>query len=66
MTGLHSGLFGRELPDADWVDFEGLMRLWVAYSEVRRFGRPSQQLARRPCYVSVESVGRRVDSAAGG
>lgn len=37
-TGYHSGHFGRELPEGEWVDFEEAMRQRLAYLHVCKTG----------------------------
>lgn len=34
LTGYHSGPFGRELPEDEWLGYEDLMALWLAYRRV--------------------------------
>ena len=37
MDGYHSGPFGLDLPEKDWVTFQEIIRLYEAYLEVKRY-----------------------------
>jgi FkbM family methyltransferase len=37
-TGTHSGFFGRDLPDTEWLPFDEVMKLRSAFDVVTRFG----------------------------